>query len=211
MSSGVACHLASAATGQATRGSTQDGHPAPRPPLRGSDHQWGGPCERSRALRDPEGARPQDPTGQLRGVLARVPREPGRSRGPGSRGPDAPRLPACARASSPAMAVTDGAPLHLSEPAAAASRTSSRPRAAQARRVSSDPAAGPSAPGPVRRQLPPGLWVEFGIVGGAERGKVRNEAASGGLGRDRNSAPPDVLAGAGAGWAAAGRLRRSWN
>lgn len=134
MNSGVGCHLASAATGQATRGATQDGHPAPRPPRRNSGHQWGGPCERSRDLWDPEGARPQDPTGQLRGVLARVPREPGRSRGPGSRGPDAPRLPACARASSPAMAVTDGAPLHLSEPAAAASRTSSRPRAAQARR-----------------------------------------------------------------------------
>lgn len=150
MNSGAGCPLASAATGQATRGATQDGHPAPRPARRGSGHQWGGPCEHSRALRDPEGARPQDPTGQLRGVLARVPREPGRSRGPGSRGPDAPRSSACARACSPAMAVTDGAPLHLSEPAAAASRTSSRPRAAQARRVSPDPTAGPPAPGPAR-------------------------------------------------------------
>lgn len=98
--------------------------------------------------RDPEGERPQEPAGQLRGVLARFPRGLGRRRGLGPRGPDVLGSPACGRGSASIMAVTDGLLLHLSEPpaAAAAFRTFSRPRVAQARRVSSDSASGPSAP-----------------------------------------------------------------
>lgn len=45
---------------------------------------------RLQTFRDPEGARAQDPAGQLRGVLARVPRGAEPSGGAGSRDPDAP-------------------------------------------------------------------------------------------------------------------------
>lgn len=99
----------------------------------------------SRALRDPKMQRAQDPAGQLRGVLARVLRGPGRRRGTGARGPDVPGLPARGSACPPAMAVTGGVLLQLSQPPAAAPGTVPRRRRTPARQVSSDPASEPSA------------------------------------------------------------------
>ncbi|KAJ8792424.1 hypothetical protein J1605_019643 [Eschrichtius robustus] len=73
---------------------------------------------------------------------------------------------------SAGMAAADGVLPHVPESRAAVPTTSSRPRPAQSRRVSSDPVSDSFAPGAAaRRDLPPCLSVGVRITCGVKRGK----------------------------------------